>query len=467
MRIRYAFCLVLALLLSRLTTAQVFPVDTLIKNGPPSQRINIVFLSDGYQAAQLPQFVNDARTMANYLFTQSPFREYRSYFNVFAVRVPSVDAGAGHARTAPDCTTMPAATVNNYFGSAFDQNNIHRLVVATRRTAVASVLAGSFPLYDQAFVLVNSTEYGGAGSTAYATFSINSSARETCAHEIGHSFANLADEYYPGAGYMRERANLTAQSDPTLARWAPWMNTGGVGLYPHAEDPTWKRPHQNCKMRYLGVPYCPVCTETIIERIHTLASPLQDFSPANAAIVDPTAAVPFALTLLAPTPNTLRVTWRRDGNLLARNTSQVTVPAAQLNTGTHVVRAEVIDTTAFSRAASHLTLHAYVQEWTVTNTATGTRAQAASFEYQLAAFPNPVTDKLTLSYKLGRVAPVSVTLFDAAGRRVRTVVQEAAAAPGTHEWQFTAAELGLRRPGTYQLVLDMDGTRISRQLIKE
>lgn len=467
MKLRYSFCLLLALLLSRLSTAQVFPVDTLIKTGPPSQRINIVFLSDGYQAAQLPQFVNDARTMANYLLTQSPFREYRNYFNVFAVRVPSVDAGAGHPRTAPDCTSMPIATVNNYFGSTFDQNNIHRLVVATRRSAVSSVLAGSFPLYDQAFVLVNSTEYGGAGSTAYATFSINSSARETCAHEIGHSFANLADEYWAGAGYARERPNMTAQTSPTLVRWAPWVNTGGVGVYPHVEDPTWQRPHQNCKMRYLGAPFCAVCSETLVERIHTLAPPLQSFSPGTYTITDPVAAVPFSVTLLAPTPNTLRVNWRRDGNLIARNTSQVTVPAAQLNTGTHVIRAEITDTTAFVRTASHLTLHTYVQEWTVQNTATGTRMQAATFEYQLAAYPNPVANDLTLSYKLGRTAPVTVTVFDAAGRRVRTVVQERAAAPGTHEWHFTAAELGLRRPGTYQLVLDVDGTRLSRQLVKE
>ncbi|MCC3157063.1 M64 family metallopeptidase [Hymenobacter sp. 15J16-1T3B] len=464
----YSLLLLTGLLWGRAASGQTtFQVDTLIKTGPLDQRVNIVFLSDGYQTAQLPQFVNDVRGVAAGLFAQSPFREYQNYFNVFAIRVPSVDAGAKHPRTAPDCTAMPAATVNNYFGSSFDQNSIHRLLVATRASAVAGVLSTHFPLYDQAFVLVNTTEYGGGGSTAYATFSINASSRETCIHEMGHSFANLADEYWAGPGYARERANQTAQTDPTLVRWAPWVGTGSVGVYPFVENPLWQRPHQNCKMRYLGSPFCNVCRETFVERIHTLVPPVQSFSPASTALSDPTAAVPFALTLLAPSPNTLRVTWQRDGAPLARNTSQVTVPLTALNTGTHVIRAEVTDTTGFSRATTHAAQHTYVTQWTVTNTATGTHLQASSFEYQLETYPNPVTDALNLSYRLSRPAPVTVTVLDEAGRRVRTVLQERAAAAGTHQWRFTAAELGLRRPGTYRLVLDIDGARVSRPLVKE
>ncbi|RTQ45991.1 T9SS type A sorting domain-containing protein [Hymenobacter gummosus] len=464
----YSLLLLLGLLLARPAGAQSvpFPVDTLVKTGPLSQRINLVFLSDGYQPAQLPQFVSDVRNVVTGMFAQSPFREYQGYFNVFAVRVPSSDFGAQHPRTAADCSAMPRAIINTYFGSSFDVGGIHRLLVPARNSAIASVLATNFPLYDQAFVLVNTTEYGGAGGTV-ATSSINSNAREISIHEIGHSFADLADEYWAGPQYAAEGLNMTTQTNPALVRWAPWVGTGGAGVYPHAESPAWQRPHQNCKMRYLGVPFCPVCREAFVERIHALVPPVQGFSPAAAAVVDPTAAVPFALNLLAPAPNTLRVLWRRDGNLLARNTDRVTVPLAALSGGSHVVRAEVTDTTAFSRAASHFAQHTYVTEWTVTNTTTGTRLQAAAFDYRLETYPNPVVETLNLSYTLSRPAPVTVTVLDAAGRRLRTVLKQSTAATGTHEWHFSAAELGLRRPGSYVLVLDIDGTRVTRPLVKQ
>lgn len=466
MKTRYAFCLLLGLLLSRLAGAQAFQVDTLVKTGPLDKRINLVFLSDGYQTAQLPQFVNDVRGVVTGMFAQSPFREYQGYFNVFAVRVPSVDAGAKHPRSAADCNALPIATPNNYFGSTFDYGGIHRLLVPTSNSAIASVLAANFPLYDQAFVLVNSTEYGGSGG-ALATSSVNASAREISIHEIGHSFASLSDEYWAGASYARERLNMTTQTNPTLVRWAAWVGTTGVGVYPHAESPTWQRPHQNCKMRYLGAAFCEVCRDAFVERIHTLVTPVQSFSPGSSTISNPTAAVPFALNLVLPAPNTLRVRWQRDGTLIARNTAQVTVPLAALNTGTHTIQAEVTDTTALTRATTHASAHTYVTQWTVTNTTTGTRLQTSTLEYQLETYPNPVTDVLNLSYKLTRPAPVTLTVLDATGRRVRTVLQEAAAAPGTYQWHFSAAELGLRRPGTYQLLLDIDGVRATRQLLKQ
>ncbi|HNR73937.1 MAG TPA: hypothetical protein PKM03_06915, partial [Cyclobacteriaceae bacterium] len=40
--------------------AQVFPVDTLMKNGPIESRINLVFLSDGYQAHEIETYLADA-----------------------------------------------------------------------------------------------------------------------------------------------------------------------------------------------------------------------------------------------------------------------------------------------------------------------------------------------------------------------------------------------------------------------
>ncbi|QNH61102.1 M64 family metallopeptidase [Hymenobacter sediminicola] len=467
MKTRHAFLLLL-LLLAAGANAQSFPVDTLVKTGPLDRRINLVFLSDGYQASELARFRTDVDRIVATMFTQTPFREYQAYFNVFAVRVPSAQSGASHPRTAPDCTssTLPVAVVNNYFGSSFDQGGIHRLLVPRNQSAVASVLAASFPLYDQAFIVVNSTEYGGSGG-ALATSSVHPSANEISIHEIGHSFSGLSDEYWAGQQYARETQNMTQQADPTLVKWAAWMGTNGIGIYPHTGNATWYKPHQNCKMQVLGVPFCSVCRQAFTETIHTLAGPLQSYSPAATTITNPSQDPTFALTLLPPNPNTLRITWRRDNTIVRRNQPQLTVPLSSLNTGTHRVVAEVTDTTALTRATNHLTQHTYTVVWTVERTVAGIRTSAAAHDYEVQVFPNPVADALQISCTLSRPLPVDIIVYDATGRRLATALRRTKLAAGTHTYQFKAAELGLKQSGQYTLVLTVDGTPISRQLIKE
>ncbi|WP_400192112.1 M64 family metallopeptidase [Hymenobacter sp. B81] len=466
---KHFFALLGALLLAFGGRAQSFPVDTLVKTGPLNQRINLVFLSDGYQASELNQFRTDVDQIVAELFNQTPFREYRPYFNVFAVRVPSVQSGASHPRTASDCgaSTLPTGSVNNYFGSAFDQGGIHRLVVPTRMATVMSVLARNLPQYDQAFVVVNTPEYGGSGGTL-ATSSTHPSAKEIGIHEVGHSFAGLADEYWAGPQYARERPNMTQQTNPLLVKWAAWMNTNGVGIYPHTGDASWKKPHQGCKMQQLGVPFCSVCRETFVERIHTLALPLQSFTPSPPVVNGPSQDVNLTLNLLHPAaPSPLRVVWKRGSTVVARNVAQLTVALGSLPLGLTRIQAEITDTTALTRSASHLTQHTYAVTWDVNRTVTGTRTTAAAYEYRLETYPNPVAAELNLSYTLSRALPVEITVLDDAGRKLKTPLRRSAQRAGTHEYRFSAAELGLRRPGRYLLVLDIDGNRVTRPLVRE
>ncbi|MDB5235800.1 MAG: hypothetical protein JWR44_2793 [Hymenobacter sp.] len=445
--------------------AQTFPVDTLVKTGPLNRRINLVFVPDGYQASEMPLFITRVNQTLTSLFAQSPFLEYRPYFNAFAIRVPSVQSGSTHPRTAADCGTTTAFSANTYLNSAFDFGGIHRLLVPQANAALGSVLANNFPGFDQVFVLVNSTEYGGSGG-AYATASANASSTEIMVHEIGHSFAGLADEYWAGAQYARETFNMTQTTSPATVRWAPWMGISGIGIFPHTTNPSWQKPHQNCKMQFLGVPFCAVCKEAFVEKIHTLAAPLQSYTPATLAINSPTQNLPFALNLLLPTPNTLRVTWTRDGTVFARNTASVTVPLTQLPVGTHTVRAVVVDTTALTRRATHFTQHSYTVDWTVTRTATGIRMASATAEYAVETYPNPVGDVLNLTYTLPRTAPVVLTLFDAAGRTVKTVRYNRQPA-GRYQYQLQPEELGMRQAGTYTLLVNVDGVPVTRQLVRE
>ena len=50
-------------------------------------------------------------------------------------------------------------------------------------------------------------------------------------HELGHTVADLADEYFAGASYAHEYANMTAESDPEKVKWSRFIGKNGIGVY--------------------------------------------------------------------------------------------------------------------------------------------------------------------------------------------------------------------------------------------
>ncbi len=435
--------------------AQTFNVDTLQYSGNPNKRINLVFVADGYTTANLTQFKNDAVTMSNYLLNSSPYSFYKNYFNVFIINVNSTQAGASHPGTATDVTepVIPVVSINNYFGSSFDSYSIHRLLVPTNYSGLSNVLAANTPTYDQVIVIVNSTEYGGSGGT-YATTSINSSSSEIMVHEMGHSFAGLADEYWAGPSYAMEKPNMTATSNTTTVKWSPWVGINSIGVYAHgttSPQSLWFRPHQNCKMRYLGVPFCSVCQEAIIEKIHSLTNPIDSFIPANTGTVTaPLTPLLFKSFLLKPAPNTLKSTWSLNSTTIASNKDSVSINNASFNTGNNTVSITVIDTNTFSKSATHPSLHTFSVVWTVTKTLNGIINYANIL--QLSTFPNPVTDVLSIKYTLQKESDVEFEIRTAEGKKMASV-KEKNQTTGEHEQKIDLNNLA---NGTYflQCVID-------------
>lgn len=448
--------------------AQQFPVTKILDNGDPENRINLVFLSDGYKANELDQYIEDVKKVMNDIFAQTPFKEYKSYFNVMAIRVPSNQSGASHSQstTDADCGPVPKATVDNYFGSAFDTSGIHRLLFPKNLSAVVTVLAANFPLYDQAFILVNSPYYGGSGGS-FATASTDPSSSEVSIHEIGHSFASLADEYWAGDGYAAERANLTKENDPAKVKWKKWLTVDGVGIYNHAENTAWYRPHQNCKMRFLNVPFCRVCRETFTERIHVFVKPLLGYTPSSSTVELEEGTLNFSLDILKPVPNTIRITWKKNETAIAssKNKEAMILQASALQEGDNVIEAQVMDTTQLSRSDSHLSSHVYTVTWTIRkNNVTDVEVTSAVSEYEIDIYPNPVAEWLNVSYSLPRTSQVTVRVIDSAGKIVRSFAHEQQL-PGKHEYRINHPELNMDKPGIYYLTIDINGVQITERLI--
>lgn len=448
-----------------LAQSQVFTKDTLAY-GLDSNRINLVYLSDGYTSPELPQFVADSKAFNDHLFQTTPYKEYKAYFNVVAVQVPSPASGIKHANSAADCPSgsvfQPSSDPNNYFGSHFDAFGIHRLVVADSIFKIQAVLAVNFPMFDQVFLIANSPYYGGSGGT-WTTATKEKNSVEIATHEMGHSFAGLADEYWAGTQYAAEKPNMTMQSNPELVKWKNWVGISSVGVYPYAVDPSWYRPVRGgqCKMEALNSPFCPVCTEAIVERIHHLVRPIDSYAPVNTEIVTTNAAQSFKLSLVKPNPNTLKVVWRLDGTAVAEGVDSVHLSVAQVGSGPHVVTAVVLDTTALTRSETHVSLHAYLVQWNL-NSVTAIVSPALSAAH-FQVFPTPFHHELFVNYELSVRSTIRLELFNANGQLLQAFGRRT---QNAGKYTLTLVPAGARlTAGTYFIRFWLNGSPLTLKTI--
>jgi hypothetical protein len=73
---------------------RVIGTTRIVDNGDPSDRWNLVIVSDGYQESELPQFETDAQSFVDLLAVTPPFDTLMSALNVYRLDVASTDSGA-------------------------------------------------------------------------------------------------------------------------------------------------------------------------------------------------------------------------------------------------------------------------------------------------------------------------------------------------------------------------------------
>lgn len=359
-------------------------VDTLVYHG--RNAIDFVLLGDGYTRDEQSLFVADARRCFDYLFHTSPFDRYRSYFNLYAIPVVSRERGISHpgirladgTHACPEGEPMPLQSRDTYFRLSLDFDGIHRLMGCGNYEDLRRILHRLAPHCRQVGILSNTEEYGGMGGHILLA-TRNKHSREVFVHELGHSFAHLADEYFAGDDFFEPLPNMSPDSLPSTVRWRRWLDVPGVGIYPYRGSEKashWFKPTEAsetsayCKMQVLGRPFCPVCREAIVERLHDLCNPIEAVSPADSNLrlsASRHASRRFALThiLEARGGHTL-IVWRVDGRVaqvggrtfrLSRRLLRASVPRE--------VSVSVSDESEFVRSPEHALRHVYTHTWRI------------------------------------------------------------------------------------------------------
>jgi IgA Peptidase M64/Peptidase M64 N-terminus len=252
-------------------------------SGDPSDKVDIVFIPDGYTLDEMDKFKEDGVRFTDYLFGCSPFKENKDKFNIWGIEAPSEDSG----------TDIPAEDVwmNTVVNSTFYTFDLKRYLM-TRANKELRTLASYAP-YDQIYILVNSQKYGGGSIYNHYSVSVsdNQYSEFIFVHEFGHGFASLGDEYSTSdVTYEDFYSTEVEPLEPNLttlvnfeSKWKDLVEEGTPIPTPNTEKYKNKvgafegcgymekgifRPSEDCTMKSITIDnFSPVCKRAIQKMI--------------------------------------------------------------------------------------------------------------------------------------------------------------------------------------------------------
>lgn len=273
-------------------------------SGDADERLDMLFLAEGYTADELDTFADDVESMAGYLMAVPPYDAYTGLVNVWRVDSVSNVSGAGESGAPKDTA----------YGCYYYCGGIERLLCCTD-SKVISAINTYLPDADGVLVAVNSSKYGGAGGTTYGTSYNGTYAQQVASHEIGHSLIGLWDEYsYGYSGSGADGPNCS--SDGTGGAWEQWLDVEGVDAYEVCSYTNYYRPTNNsCMMNSLQDQYCPVCREQVVQQIYKRLPALITGAVPEAGEVsmDPEGELAVSASVLGPDDGSMAHTWLVDG----------------------------------------------------------------------------------------------------------------------------------------------------------
>ena len=252
-------------------------VTPILSNGDSHEKVDLVFLAEGYTAAERDKFVADAKRFMEALFKTPPYDQRKNDFNVWAVGCISEESGTD--------SSGKGVFKNTAFNTGYYTFGIDRYLTTRDMKSIRDAV-WNVPT-DAIFILINADTYGGGGMYNFYACGTADHPKTPVVftHEFGHSFAGLADEYFSSEVAYNDFYNLKYEPwEPNIttlvnfnAKWKDLLpaNTpvptplddahkdkcgvfegGGYlskGIY---------RPMDHCMMRDYA-PFCPACTRAI------------------------------------------------------------------------------------------------------------------------------------------------------------------------------------------------------------
>lgn len=272
----------------------------LLNSGPPGTKINIAVLGDGFAAGDQAAYnAKVQELLIDGVFGHDYFSEDKSAFNIYRVNLVSADSGVstrvydehGTPDDGSDDTVVSTTTRNTALGYIYSGSWAHCWLEGGPNTGtlVANALQTWVPDYDLVLIILNNPGFGGCGGGGFQIVPLGVT-WDVIAHEFGHGYGNLADEYCTSRVYSGGEpgaANVTVNTNRATLKWnrfvspatpvptgvgncagytegarpAGWSDTHDAGLFEGGGTNSrgMYRPVINCRMRGNSPEYCPVC----------------------------------------------------------------------------------------------------------------------------------------------------------------------------------------------------------------
>ena len=318
-----------------------------VDNGNPKNRINMVFIGDGFSSEDQSKWRTHVDNMLFGLFSRAlgdPFCRYKKFFNVYRIDMISRYSGIDKVnrftplRGTTECADYTKGDCITDWGRTFD--------------ALGYYLArmGNPEITFREIALNSGEHIGGAHYPSKGRFVTYSSGNQYTMniflHETGHVAGLLADEYVNKpdeiySGGEPSEPNVTKTLNPL--KWEHWkgfvqpytingnatVNTYeggkyvGRGVY---------RPAEQCMMNGYVNPFCAVCREKIILDFYRRVNPIDSVA----------VSMPYISVIVIDT-SLYRTTWNVDNSLVQFTGFSLDLNKLKLGKGEHKVKISVAD----------------------------------------------------------------------------------------------------------------------------
>jgi hypothetical protein len=199
-----------------------------LKSGNPHEKVDIVFVAEGYTAGEYDKFKKDVDRFRDVLLSAEPYKSNKDKFNIYGAFRASAESGVD----------IPQKGIfkNTALSAAYNALALDRYLLVDDLKAMRDVACNA--PWEYIIVLTNSSQYGGGGIyNNYTIFTADNgnSSNTILMHEFGHGFSGLADEYFDATVSYEEffepgveplEANITALLDPCNVKWKHLLTPG-------------------------------------------------------------------------------------------------------------------------------------------------------------------------------------------------------------------------------------------------
>ncbi|MHC4940502.1 MAG: M64 family metallopeptidase [Planctomycetota bacterium] len=316
-----------------------FGTEVLWKSGPAERRIDVAVMGDGFPHDASAQKKQEtwAKYCVDVLWNEKGFSQYRSYFNIYFVRLCSLEEGVDPQLTPEqrkkieerNRTRSKSRQKKTDYSTALDAKSAgpQGQVMMSRRLAYKwlDIADKDTPGVGHDRYIIAFAQFGKLGMAGGGMANVGRPDKSVTTHEFGHAFSRLLDEYAnnPGAprgmwGRALRAANAHVSPTEPKKSEVPWAHmlrkfVKGVGIYEGGatfKKGVW-RPARSCAMNAAGNnQFCPVCREQTILVIYEYVNPIDAADPKPGPVETTEGEAKFlTVTPMEPYKHKLDVSW--------------------------------------------------------------------------------------------------------------------------------------------------------------